>query len=486
MWIIALKEFRDFLYNPKFLLTFAVSTVLILISIYNGYTVYESERRSAVLGEATALAEIEELENYGDLRRGGYRVSRFPAKLSIFDMGISGVVGRKSTVRSAEVPRLRDSRYSLDPVMAVFGELDLTFIVSFILSIFALLFSYNAISGEREAGTLRMIMANATSRSSVIIGKLIGGYIPFAILFLLPFLIGLAGLHLMTGINFTTGEWMRIVFLTLAILLYLLTFFSIGLAMSALTKNTFVSFLLCLFVWVLSTAIVPRFAVQAAAQVSPSMSIDEFESRLRSYQRSRADRMNRVLTRYFQEHPITYEEYLDRSQEIWNWVGDRVQEEREEFQNELFSEFRRKRNKLLQTATGFARVSPTSNLSFAIHSLTNTGPAMIDLFERDLLYYRRSFVDYAELMLKRQTDIGLRRRGGGRAVTDSDGYILRFESLSEDVEKIDLSGMPRFVANPPTLVMTTRDALAFITILVIFSIAFVALAFVAFLRYDVR
>ena len=465
MWIIALKEFRDFLYNPKFLLTFAVSTVLILISIYNGYTVYESERRSAVLGEATALAEIEELENYGDLRRGGYRVSRFPAKLSIFDMGISGVVGRKSTVRSAEVPRLRDSRYSLDPVMAVFGELDLTFIVSFILSIFALLFSYNAISGEREAGTLRMIMANATSRSSVIIGKLIGGYIPFAILFLLPFLIGLAGLHLMTGINFTTGEWMRIVFLTLAILLYLLTFFSIGLAMSALTKNTFVSFLLCLFVWVLSTAIVPRFAVQAAAQVSPSMSIDEFESRLRSYQRSRADRMNRVLTRYFQEHPITYEEYLDRSQEIWNWVGDRVQEEREEFQNELFSEFRRKRNKLLQTATG---------------------PAMIDLFERDLLYYRRSFVDYAELMLKRQTDIGLRRRGGGRAVTDSDGYILRFESLSEDVEKIDLSGMPRFVANPPTLVMTTRDALAFNNILVIFSIAFDALAFVAFLRYDVR
>ena len=46
------------------------------------------------------------------------------------------------------------------------------------MSLMAILFSYDAVSGERERGTLRLLLTNSLSRPALIAAKWLGGYSP--------------------------------------------------------------------------------------------------------------------------------------------------------------------------------------------------------------------------------------------------------------------------------------------------------------------
>jgi len=93
----------------------------------------------------------------------------------------SQVFGRVATVNVAFDPNLVDSKYESNPVFSIFGALDLTFIVKIILSLFAILFTYDAIVGEKEKGTLKLTLSNNVPRDRLILGKVIGGFISLLI-----------------------------------------------------------------------------------------------------------------------------------------------------------------------------------------------------------------------------------------------------------------------------------------------------------------
>ena len=54
-------------------------------------------------------------------------------------------------------------------------RLDFTTVVAILLSFLAIVLGYDAICGERERGTLQLLLANSVPRSTVVLGKLIGG-----------------------------------------------------------------------------------------------------------------------------------------------------------------------------------------------------------------------------------------------------------------------------------------------------------------------
>ena len=63
--------------------------------------------------------------------------------------------------------------------------MDWAFIIGYVLSLIALLFTFDSVSGEREQGTLRLMLANSIPRHTVLIGKFLGALISITIPFLL-------------------------------------------------------------------------------------------------------------------------------------------------------------------------------------------------------------------------------------------------------------------------------------------------------------
>ena len=94
---------------------------------------------------------------------------------------------------------------SLDsPLSFLYGRIDLSFIVAVIMSLLAMLFTYNSIAGEKEKRTLSQIMANAVPRNTVILAKMTAGSLLVGVVFLLGILLGLFVLMIMGHAIFPT------------------------------------------------------------------------------------------------------------------------------------------------------------------------------------------------------------------------------------------------------------------------------------------
>ncbi len=185
------KEIQDTITTPKFVFTFLICTILILISIYTGINNYSEEKREYSVAVALNKKSLESQPNYLSLAGLGVKINREPQVLSAIATGISEAVGRVASVNVALDPNLVDSKFGSNPIFAVFGALDLSFIVKIVLSLFAILFTYDAIAGEKEQGTLKLVLSNRVPRDEFILGKALGGFISLLIPLIIPMTLGL-------------------------------------------------------------------------------------------------------------------------------------------------------------------------------------------------------------------------------------------------------------------------------------------------------
>jgi len=482
------KEIVESLSGPKFLITFVICTALILTSVYTGYQLYEAEASWHQTAKMENKRALENRGSYGTLKTEGSKATREPERMSIFVRGVDSTVGKASTVGDDANIVLRDSRFGLNPIFAVFGELDLAFIVKIILALFALLFSYNAISGERELGTLKQVLSNSVGRASFILGKSVGGLITLFITFLLPLLIALLMLMVFFGVTFTGDEWARVGLMTLVFCVYLAVFFMVGMLMSALTRNSFVSFLLCLFVWVLSVVIVPRIAVEAAGRISPAPSIDRVEAERASISRNYYAVLRELLTRNLTE---ALQSDPNASREVLRQVGDRARAEaRERFagtEEALLREYEQRQIRLLNTAESIARTSPTSCVTFAVSRLAYTDAEMRERFLRSLRRFRLAFLDYADEKIRLHPELANSGTSTSISVTDDDEGNISFRVGVRTPEHIlDTGDAPVFSMASEPLAASAAAIVPDVAILVVEFFLLFAAAFVAFLRYDVR
>jgi hypothetical protein len=124
-------------------------------------------------------------------------------------------------------------------------------------------------------------------------------------------------------------------------------------------------------------------------------------------------------------------------------------------------------------ALGLARVSPASTFSLASAGLAGTS---LDLPER----YRSVVGAYQERFAAFQREKTGRSSGGIRMV------VKLGNEEEEEPSAIDLSELPAFVWEPPSVREALRAGIFDISLLFFFNMLFFAGAFAAFMRYDVR
>lgn len=155
------------------------------------------------------------------------------------------------------------------PFSYILGQLDLLFIVSNVFSLLALLFTFDAVAGEKEVGTIRITLANALPRDIFLWSKLIGGYLVFVAPFLVSFI---TGLLVLVWQGYPLGEpeiFCRVLSLTGASLLYIAVFFAIGIMISTYLDTAKTALIVAFTAWVFVVLIAPRAGFIAAKVISP-------------------------------------------------------------------------------------------------------------------------------------------------------------------------------------------------------------------------
>ena len=465
------KELRDIVGSTKFAVTFGVCAVLILLAFYVGVRNYEVGRAEYEAAYQENLTQMEGLTDWG---RVDHRIFLPPQPLAALVSGVSNDVGRTIEVRTRGELRAEDSRFNSDPIYAVFRFLDLEFIFTIVLSLFAILFGYDAVNGEKERGTLRLAFANAVPRDRYILGKIGGAFLALVVPLLVAILLGSLLLPLM-GVPLSGGEWMRLAVVIGAGLLYFSVFLTLSVFISAVTEHSSSSFLLLLVVWIFAVLIIPRTAVLLAGRAVEVPSVDEVNYEKNTYRDQLWAEDRKKMNAFWTENPpapdASREETMQRFRTFMSELSDAREEKLRAFGDRL-NEDRRNREEVRQRlALGIARLSPASAFSLAAANLAGTS---LDLKRR----YLESADTYQEVYAR-----FIEEKTGDRG-----GFFISIRGANDDEEPdpIDPYELPAFEYRQPEAAELVGAAVPDLGLLALFNLIFFAGAFVAFLRYDVR
>ena len=268
IWHIVSRELLDHLTSLRFgLTTFILVALMVTNSVVHLRIHPERVRKYSEKVNASQTELKSRTELYALLQKGPGKLYKRPSSLAFIadggdallpDENVSGGFWRLyglSYIWAMGVPRLNMEVISkLRPTATV---IDWVFIVTYLLSFIPLLFTFDALSGERERGTLRLCLANSISRPALLVGKFLGSLITVLIAFYCAVLFNLAIISTESWTQLGEADWGRVGLIILVASCYAGIFIAIGLIVSAMTRESRLSLVVLLLIWVTVVVFMP-------------------------------------------------------------------------------------------------------------------------------------------------------------------------------------------------------------------------------------
>jgi len=352
-----------------------------------------------------------------------------------------------------------------------FSSVDWAFIVSVILSFLALVFTYDSVSGEKEDGTLRQMLANTIPRHEVLLGKYLGVVLTIGI----PLFIGLlVSLIIVVASNATviSGlDWLKILAIVLVSFLYLSIFILLGTFVSSRTAYPANSMVMLLLIWVVVVILIPSFGRIISEVSGQAPNPAELERKLAE-----------VSTEIW-SNSERYGERAGNASSDLSWPGNnpparaRLRNALTDAQNQAREDYH---NKMLAQAfvgRNLTCFSPTVIYQRATEAVAGTGISRCVNLREQIKEYQASLKEYIRSKDAEDT-LSL------HLLFPEGGLVGAWRAISHN--PVDFATVPKFQERDLGLGQSLKPAIWDIGLLVLFNLIFFAASFVSFLRYDVR
>ncbi len=203
-------------------------------------------------------------------------LDRPPEKLSLFAEGTGERFGSCSVVKGIYMkPRLAQ-RDRENFFLSGIWPPDLVGVLVIFVSLIAVVVTYNTICGERESGTLSLILSNPVPRYELVIAEWLAALITFII----PLVFILFGSLLVSrflGITYSVEETIRLALIFFFVLAFISAWVLLGIWLSCSTRSSATALVLLLLIWVFWILLYPRAAawlVRLSEPVSTGVSLE--------------------------------------------------------------------------------------------------------------------------------------------------------------------------------------------------------------------
>jgi ABC-2 type transport system permease protein len=274
---IAKKEFIQTLRDSRFRVMALIIFMLMLTSVLVSRSYYQKLSREHQQARQTARAHW---ENQGDKNpHSAAHFGTFAFKpvqpLSLIDNGLDKYVGISIFMEAHRQNDAEHKQMADSSSLARFGELTPAFVFTYLIPLLIILMAFSVFSAEKESGTLRMLLSQGVSKTTLAWGKITGIWLLLAALLLPVFLAGL--LFLMSSPAVSGEELGRYGYMVLVYLLYFGIFIHVSVLVSALSRNSTVALVALLGFWMLSCLLVPRVTTNLSKKLYPSPNPVEFQ-----------------------------------------------------------------------------------------------------------------------------------------------------------------------------------------------------------------
>jgi ABC-type transport system involved in multi-copper enzyme maturation permease subunit len=443
------KEIVHNVLSFRFAVTYVLLFTLVVVSMFLMGSQHRTKVDEYIQAEAQFASLMDELAAIPDANEQFQKVTqadlpgaRAPRPLAILARGLEGFDVKSS-----------DARLGRNVLFDVFQTPDFAYVVNIVLSLLALLFVFDSICGEKEQGTLKILLSNSIPRDTVLLAKWIGGYLSIATPFLVATLGGFVYLSVSGALELRPDDVVRFALITTISLLYVAVFFSLGLFISTATHRGSTALLLSLLVWIVWILVVPNLAPITARLVAPVPSRQVIDA-----EQQAIDREAQLLQDSIRERKV----YGDQEE------SERIQQDAERKRRKLDQFYNDRMTRQVSFSQGLARLSPSASYLFAVTRLAGTGPVLFDRFRDANDRFQKAQDDWRK-DLYRSGNVEATRTGP--QVKDKDWF--------------DPDSIPRFQIYSESTGQAIDAAMFDILLLVVFAVLFFMLSFAFFLRYDV-
>ncbi len=482
IWHIVKKEIYHNLMTLRFVLMIILLPVLMVANalIYGfGNTGYTEEIYNYNRKVTQRLAHIERFasEGLGKLAMiGPGEIPKHPSQLKFCADGADESIPRSITIadrtnygrggNEGEAYRWREmwsleylpSNHSGDATTLI--KIDWVFIGIF-MSFFVILFTFDAIAGERVQGTLSLMMSNRVSRGQILLAKYLGAFLTLIVPLTIGILMNLLIIYLSGNIPFHSDDWLRILGMVGLFALHISIFIFLGLFFSSRVSNAITSLVWLLLSWVCLAFIFPSLLGIFVGTLDPIPSIEVISSRRQTqlanieneFRPLEASESSKLKQAPSPDNPLAtrrWAAYLTSIGETKTHIADK----------HVDQQFRQ-----VRLARELTQISPTACFQYAMEGFANSGITSYMNFVQQVRRYRQTFLNFIK-----SEDSG--------APDSLHIYFVR-EGLSQ--KPVDPDTVPRFEEQ-----ISYQSVLFPTALLILFNVLFFTAAQLSFLRCDLK
>lgn len=339
-------------------------------------------------------------------------------------------------------------------------KIDWVFIGIF-MSFFVILFTFDAIAGERAHGTLSLMMSNPISRGQLLFAKYLGAFLTLMVPLAIGILMNLLIIYLSGNIRFDSSDCLRILGMVGLFALHISIFIFLGLFFSSRVSNAITSLVWLLLTWVCLAFIFPSLLGLFVGTLDPIPSIEIVSSRKRAQLANIEDEfrpMELLEVTKLSEAPSPdnpsatrrWATYFTRRYETRTHIAD----------THIDQQFRQ-----VRLARELTQISPIACFQYAMEGLAGTGITRYMDFVKQVRRYRQTFIDFIKTEDRNDPE-------------SLHIYPVR-EGLSQ--KPVDPNAVPRFEERPSYQSVIFPGAL-----LILFNVLFFTAAQLSFLKCDLK
>jgi len=352
-----------------------------------------------------------------------------------------------------------------------FINLDWSFMVSLIFSFIAFVLAYDSICGEKEKGTLRLILAGATPRATILLGKYLGLMLTLGIPMLLGLLISLIIVIASRVDVVSPALWTRILGIIVLSFLYVSIFVFLGLFVSARTARPSISMATLLLVWVVLIILIPSLGRLISDRLQRSPTPQEFG-------RAKAEALQRV------ENDMSAGKFGENAgrrtpnpKECNPPARARYANADADAENRIIEEHHNKMIAQAVVGRNLTCISPAVIYQRASEAIAGTGISRCVNLYQQIKQYQAQLKEYIRNSDREDPD-------SLHLLFDEEHSVAEWNAISK--RPVTFESVPKFQERDPALGESLKLAIWDIGLLVLFNLVFFAAAFVSFLKYDVR
>lgn len=510
IWLIAKKDFLLNLLSVRFVIGFMLCLLVIPFTMVVSVDGYLNQVRVYKIEQARADASLKENRVWSGVRP---TVVKEPQPLSIFSTGIMNNIGNKVEISFGESPLFPEGHTNTrdNPLLNAFFSIDFAKVIAILISLLALVFSYDAITREREDGTMKLTFTGRVSRIAFLVGKLLGLLLTLLPILLFCYLLACLIIVVNPEVSFSASDWGGVLLLLFTSVVYMLIFLLLGMFISSRVTHSSSAIIISLLCWIWFLFLMPTIATYLSQSLSKTPLYDNVQAAMFDYDKEARRQKEEAQKRISQELSIDgigywnctmgRDGYLEFSggvqttpiyhqkMQIWETPVMLSNADKKWALQRNYLDGLTRQQRLQQA---IAWLSPSELFSQTTEALCHTDVRGFLTYMESIRNYRETVITFFKDKKLFESTTYFTAQPLDEFVTDAESKVgndavqKKASRYNSDFPYLDTSSLPRYVPQPVTLAGGVQEALGHLSVLLGLIIVLLIGTIVSFMKYDVR